>query len=216
MSSPDEQAIVCRTTAWYLRRMALMFLMFAFFAAWFYRDYRWGYPDKKHRYGEYQRVMSQPGGQAAWAKLSAENGWPLKPPEKITHDDIEQQRNFAAGCAVIAAVILATFLINRGKTLRAEGDAFQTPSGERVPFASVFRVDRRKWRNKGLAFVYYRSASGAEKKTAVDDLKYAGADRVLARLMSRFNGELVDVEEASPAAIDSSTNPPVNTPPTAG
>ena len=65
------------------------------------------------------------------------------------------------------------------------------PNGAEVRFADVFRVDKRKWDNKGLAYVYHRSG-GAGKRAVVDDLKYDGAGRVLDRLLAQFNGELIE------------------------
>jgi hypothetical protein len=210
MSSPDDATIVCRTTPWYVRRMVPMFLMFAFFAGWFYRDYRWKYPEEKNIYDEYQRVTSGPGGEEAWKKLSADKGWPLLP-EKRTQDEIQTQKQFAIGCAVVAAGVLGVFLFNRGRTLRADAEAFYTPGGRRVPFASVFRIDRRKWKRKGLATVWYRDTDGTEKKAVIDDLKFGGADRILDRLLSHFSGELIDLEPADAPAADAENQPPADT-----
>jgi hypothetical protein len=211
MSSPDDVAIVCRTTPWYVRRMVPMFLMFAFFSAWFYRDYRWKYPHEKAVFDEYQKVSSRPGGEEEWKKLSAEHQWPLIP-EKRTQDEIETQKHFAIGCGVVAVGILVTFLFNRGRTLRADREAFYTPSGRRIPFASVFRIDRRKWKNKGLAIIHYRDGDGTEKKAVIDDLKFGGADRILERLLSQFSGELIDLESAVAPVMGAQNNSQANTP----
>jgi hypothetical protein len=51
-----------------------------------------------------------------------------------------------------------------------------------------------------LAYVYFRDDSGRERRAIIDDLKYEGADRVLARLMKHFKGEVLDrVDEAGDA-----------------
>ena len=62
----------------------------------------------------------------------------------------------------------------------------------------MFRVDKRKWKHKGLAAVFYRDDQGDEKKADIDDLKYTGADQVLDRLLGRFSGEVVDLDEPAP------------------
>jgi len=186
--------------------MVLMFTMFALFAAWFYKDYRWGYPEKAAIYSQYQATTAQPGGEDKWLKLSAEKGWD-RVPDEINQHKIDEQKNFAVGLAVLAGVVLAVFLFNRGKTLHADDDSFRTPGGERVLFRSAYKIDKRKWRHKGLAVVYYRDESGAEKKAIIDDLKYGGADQVLERLLSQFEGEIVDLE-AVPAEVPAAPSPP--------
>jgi hypothetical protein len=65
-------------------------------------------------------------------------------------------------------------------------------------------VDKRKWEHKGLAYAWYRTQGGAEKREVFDDLKYAGADKVLERLLARFSGELI--EKVSETAGSESTS----------
>lgn len=181
--------------------MLLITLMFGFFAAWFFYDWKFKYPEQKFIYDEYVRVMAEPDGEKRWLEHSGPRGWPLEP-DKRTQDEIDTQLQFAIGCGLITAVVLGFFLFNRGKVLRADAEAYYPPGGGRVPFTSAFRIDRRKWRHKGLAVVHYRDEKGAERRTVIDDLKYGGAEKILDRFLSRFEGELIDVEEkgaASPA-----------------
>jgi hypothetical protein len=72
-----------------------------------------------------------------------------------------------------------------------------------VFYAEAFRVDKRLWDNKGLAYVWHRPAGGGENRVVIDDLKYDGAGRVLDRLMTRFKGELIEkiTEPASASAV---------------
>lgn len=192
-----ESPIICRTTAWYVRRMGLMFLMLAAFAGWFFKDYKFGYPKKAAIHSEYERVKALPGGKEEWTKLAAEKHWPAVP-EPMPAAKINEQKKYAVVLGLAALAVLIRFLLQRGTTLQADDTSFTTPAGQRIPFDKVFRVDKRKWKHKGLATVFYRDEQGAEKKAAVDDLKYSGADQVLDRLLGRFSGEVVDLDE--PAA----------------
>jgi len=201
MSDPSTSPIVCATTPWYARRMLLMFAMLAAFAGWFYKDYRWGYPKKAAVYAEYKKVIGQPDGKTQWTALSKEKGWD-DPPDEITPDKIGEQGKFAVGLGLGALAVLATFVVNRGKKLTADASGF-TPPGRRtpIPFTSVQRVDKTRWKHKGLAYAYYKDAAGTERKAVIDDLKYAGAEQVLDRLLSSFGGDIVDVaEESAPGA----------------
>jgi hypothetical protein len=179
--------------------MGLMFLMLTAFAAWFFYDYKIGYPKKAAIHAEYQRVRALPDGKAEWTKLAAERGWP-EVPEPMPEAKIKAQGAYALVPALAALGVLIRFLLQRGTTLSADASGFTAPSGRRIPFDSVFRVDQRKWKHKGLAHVFYRDAQGAERKTDLDDLKYGGAQQVLDRLLSRFSGEVIDLDESAPAA----------------
>lgn len=208
MSDPTSEPLVCPTTPWYTRRMLLMCAMLAVFAGWFFKDYRWGYPKKAAVYAEYKKVIAQPDGKAQWTRLSQENGWD-DPPDEITTDEIGTQGKFAVGLGLGALGVLVTFLLRRGQKLTADATGF-TPPGARaaIPFAAVTRVDKTRWKHKGLAYAYYKDAAGVERKAVIDDLKFGGADRVLDRLLSMFSGEIIDVaEEPAPATEAASAGP---------
>lgn len=98
---------------------------------------------------------------------------------------------------LIVGVLL---LLNRNKTLQGGEDHFITPEGRRVAFDEVFRIDKRKWDNKGLAYAWYREGgSGPERKAVIDDLKFDGAGRILDRLLASFSGELIEKVADEPA-----------------
>lgn len=204
MSDLTPEPIVCPTTPWYTRRMLLMFAMLAAFAGWFYKDFKWGYPQKAAVYSEYRKVIEQPDGKAQWTRISQEKGWD-DPPDEITTDKIGTQGKFAVGLGLGALAVLGAFLLNRGQILTADAAGF-TPPGARsaIPFAAVIRVDKTRWKHKGLAYAYYKDAAGVERKAVIDDLKFGGADRVLDRLLSVFGGEIIDItEDPAPATAGS-------------
>ena len=127
-----------------------------------------------------------------WKKLTEENDWDLDP-EEYTSAKIETQWHFTYLMFAGAIGIVIVFLLNRKKVLKADSESIYLPNGKQMKFADAFRIDRRKWDNKGLAYVSYREGGdGAAKKATLDDLKYVGADKILARLMRNFEGELID------------------------
>jgi hypothetical protein len=80
-----------------------------------------------------------------------------------------------------------------------------SPEGVQIRYADVFRVDKRKWEHKGLAYAWYRTQGGAEKREVFDDLKFGGADKVLERLLASFSGELIEKVSES-ASAESATS----------
>lgn len=219
----EGEEIECRVTPWYFKRMGMLAGMLVVFAALFLYDGKWGYPAKnrkakiKERFEEevlkgYDKAQKS-GALEPWrAEMRAKN-WPVddngeppkwlgyaaehgidEKPKKYSDREIAEQFWWGGGMLVAAAVAGLLVLANRGKLVRGGGGRFVTPEGTEVPFASVFKVDKRKWENKGLATIHFRDAGGAEKKVALDCMKYdeQGVERVLGTLLFEFKGELIE------------------------
>ena len=215
------EPILCRITSWYYRRMGMLAGLFLIFGGVFLYDGVWGYPDvvaiaqKKEwftkeflpqfeaakrdgrmaQWLEAAKAQGLPtgveGDSPRWKTYAAQHGWP-EDPKLYSDREIAEQFYFAYACFAAAGIACIVMLMNRGKVLRGEADHWVTPEGVQIPYADVFRVDKRKWEFKGLAYAWYRTKGGAEKRTLIDDLKYGGADRILERLLSRFSGELIE------------------------
>lgn len=220
-----SQPITCQVTRWYHKRMILMSLMLLGFAAFFFYDGFIAYPKKNHIFREHKRVsqilderskfLNQGGSPTEWARTArekgypeednwsayaAKHGWSDKPPEK----EYSTRDQFVCGglLSLIGLGVLGTYLKNRKQTVGADEEAYIAPSGERVAFASVNQLDTRKWAKKGLAYLRYRDAGGKEKRIALDDLKFGGAEKILERLKANFNGELIESVVVSPPESD--------------
>ncbi len=224
--------IVCRVTNWYFRRMAMGGGLLLVFGCLFLYDGIWGYPksialaqkkewfekeflstfDKAKAEGRLEqwiaeaKAQNMPAGTDGepprWVSYAAQNGWE-ESPKLFTDAEVAEQFWFGYGCLAGAVLVGLFTLLNKGKTLRAEADHWVTPEGGQIRFADVFRVDKRKWEHKGLAYAWHR-ADGAEKRAVIDDLKFGGADKVLERILSRFNGELIEkTDSATPAQHES-------------
>jgi len=223
--------IVCRVTVWYFRRMALLAGMLLLMGLYFLYDGKFGYPkangiaekkdwfeqvllkgyDEAKKEGTLDAWIAQTKAQGwptgrdgeppRWISYAAEKGWPEKP-HKYTAKEISEQFWWGGGVLAVALGVGVLALLNRGKVLRAGADHFITPEGRTVRFAEVFRVDKRKWDNKGLAYVWHRPAAEApEQRAEIDDLKYDGAVKVLDRLLVNFKGELIEKVADSAAEL---------------
>jgi len=221
-----ENPILCTVDKWYFKRMGLLTLMLSAFVLWFLYDAYIGYPkqnvkaEKKEFFDagatahDEWKTSEQPievwlataekegypiqdnGEPQTWASYSSKNG--LKDnPKKHNADDILQQKRWAGGFGLGALAVAVTVLLNRNKKIEADADSWTDPGGNRISFDSIYEIDKRKWDNKGLAYLRYRDESGAEKKATLDDLKYTGADKILERIMANFKGDLIEtiVEE---------------------
>lgn len=226
----SSSTIVCRVTRWYFRRMGMLAgLLLAFGLAFLY-DGTTGYPKsvelakKKEQFiNEFlpsfdvakkegtmekwladARAAGMPTGvdgePPKWVSYAAANNWE-EDPKMYSDREIAEQFWFAGGLIAGAMFVGMLLIWNRGKVLLGNDDHWVTPEGEMIPYASVFRVDKRKWDNKGLAYAWHRSTGSKEKRAVIDDLKFAGADKVLERILNRFSGELIEkvIEPDSPS-----------------
>jgi hypothetical protein len=229
--------ILCPVTPWYFKRMSMMAGMIALFGLYFLYDGKVGYPkaneiaDKKtwfddvvlktfdeakaagklEAWTESAKSQGWPIGRDAepprWISYAAKNGWPEKP-HRYTPEEIQGQFYWGGGTLLVGLFVAGLMLINKNKVLRAEADHFITPEKKKVFFADAFRIDKRKWDNKALAYVWHKPEGGSASKVVIDDLKYAGAGLVLDRLMANFKGELIEkqadpVENSPEASTDS-------------
>jgi hypothetical protein len=224
--------IICRVTPWYFRRMGMMAAMLAVFGLYFIYDGKIGYPkanaiadqktwfeqvvlkgfDEAKAAGKLETWVAdakarkwptgRDGEPPRWISYAAKNGWPEKP-HRYTDKEIEEQFWWGGGTLFASLIAGILILLNKNKILRGEEDHLITPDGKKVFYAEAFRVDKRLWDNKGLAYVWHRPAGGGETRVVIDDLKYDGAGRVLDRLMTRFKGELIEkiTEPASASAV---------------
>lgn len=227
--------ILCRVTPWYFRRMGMMAAMLAAFGLYFIYDGKVGYP-KANQIAEKQVWFDEvvlksfdeakaankvdvwvknatqqgwptgrDGEPPRWVSYAAQNGWPEKP-HRYTQKEIDEQFWWGGGTLLAAFIVATLILLNKNKVLQGEPDHFITPEGKKVVYADVFRVDKRLWDNKGLAYVWHRPDGGGEQKVVIDDLKYEGAVRVLDVLLSCFKGELIEkvlTDEKKPDEVDS-------------
>ena len=99
---------------------------------------------------------------------------------------------FGGLCALAGLVALVLMMLNRNRSVTADSEAYYPKPSVKVPFADVFRIDTRKWRRKGLAYAYHRADGGGESKAVIDDLKFIGSQKILDRMLAKFEGELIE------------------------
>jgi hypothetical protein len=152
------------------------------------------------------------GEPPKWLSYSSEMGLPEKP-KRYTEKEIEEQFWWGGAMLILALAGVLTFLVNKGKVVRGYEDRLVTPEGREVRFSDVFRVDKRQWASKGLATVSYREKpDGPELKTKLDCLKYdeRGMESIMAALLGKFSGELIEKIEEPEGDEDEQPDQPAN------
>lgn len=240
-AASESDVIVCRVTPWYFWRMAKAAGFLLVLGLYFFYDGVIGYP-KSNKIGEAKQwfettyvgsfelakssgtldqwmaknkaaglPVGENGEPPKWATYAAQKGWPEEAPKHYGQEEIDQQYHWGSAMFILIGVVGVVTFLNKGKTLVGHPDSMIMPNGAEVRFADVFKVDKRKWDHKGLAYVYHRR-DGKGLRATVDDLKYGGADRVLARLLGNFTGELIEKAPDVDGEAESGSPPPPGAP----
>jgi len=188
------------STEW-RKRMLFMFFMIFGIAAWFLSDGYYFWPNEDKRFDEYTEIL---GGlveagkaedaesssvQIAWQRHAREQGYKSKVPKERTDSAIGEQRMI--GCVMMwgSLVFLAWIGWNHTRSVRAEGEIVIGASGERVELDSIVATDRKKWKNKGIAYAIYEVA-GKQKRLCLDDHKFAGCEAILLEAEKRIKARV--------------------------
>lgn len=211
MNATGSSQLVCPLSPWFYRRFGLAFLAVAGMSLYFLYDGKIGYPKKNlaadlhdafvaGQSGEpvsldeavqtdSQRVAIEAAREAgangsSWPAFAATRKLPGKIPHRYTAEEIREQFVFAAILGVLSLGMVAWILFYRKRCYLVEEDSFSTPGGEEIRFDRVTAIDLQKW-DRGLARISYEKEAGGPGQVRVDDFKYAGADVILKRILSR-------------------------------
>ena len=156
----------------------------------------------------FQQLTDDPNyAETLWANYAAENNLNQSVSEYFKPlSDIKGQFNWAIGSLVLAIIVLFFLIRTSLRSMSVSADAYSAPNGRNVPFASVYKIDKRKWSNKGVATLYYKTEMGAEEKVKIDGMIYGqfdeknanNAEALYQHIESHVgNVEIIDYQEES-------------------
>ncbi len=188
------------STEW-RKRMLFMFFMIFGIAAWFISDGYYFWPNEDKRFDEYTEILDglveagkaadaeSSSVQIAWQRHAREQGYKSKVPKERTDSAIGEQRVIGWVMMGGSLVFLAWIGWNHTRSVRAEGEIVIGASGERVELDSIVATDRKKWKNKGIAYAIYEVA-GKQKRLCLDDHKFAGCEAILLEAEKRIKARV--------------------------
>jgi len=207
METDAQSDFQARVTPWFIRRMSLVILMCFGLGGWFLYDGHIGYPKAQEWHETWQEMKGTPEGMAEWREISRRNKVTIindntLEPKTFTDEQIRNQSYYAIVCGVLGGMALVWLLVHFRRSIVVDDSGITLPSGRHVPYGAIRRLDTTRWKNKGLATLHYE-LDGEEKKGVIDGLKYGGfrkpapyaADILLERVLDRFEGELIELEE---------------------
>jgi len=172
------------TPVWKKQKLivAVCFIGFAFYFFW---DGAIGYPAADVRYHEWKQYYDA-GQLTEWPAIAQQHGWKsdewkewlddphqhgLIPKDRHGHGKYLEQFVCGAFALAVGLIVLAYWLIHRGRVLRTDEEAVYSPSGTRVPFDAITGLGKKDWEAKGFATVLYQ-IDGRKGRFLLDDYKF--------------------------------------------
>lgn len=189
--------VVAHISREWRRRMLFMFFMIFGIAAWFLYDGYILWPDEAQRHTEYLEITDAliEAGDAvdekstsvrlAWERHARELDYRRNIPKERTEGDIREQRVIGLIMMVGALLHGAWVAWNHTRQVRAEGEIVIGASGERVEIDAIIAIDRKKWKDKGIAYGIYKER-GKQRRLCLDEHKFKGCEAIIIEAEKRI------------------------------
>ena len=182
--------VVARISTQWRRRMLFMFFMIFGIAAWFLYDGYILWPDEAQRHEEYLKIIDTliEAGEAtdeestsvrlAWERHAREMDYRRNIPKERTGRDIKEQRVIGRSMMIFALLHGVWIAWNHTRQVRADGDIVIGASGQRVELDSITAIDRKKWKDKSIAYGIYEEG-GKQRRLCLDEHKFKGCEAII-------------------------------------
>ena len=182
--------VVAHISTKWRQRMFFMFFMIFGIAAWFLYDGYILWPNEAQRHAEYLEIkdMLIDAGDAvdgestsvrlAWERHAREMDYRRNIPKERTDGDIKEQR-VIGWIMMVGALLYGVWIAwNHTRQVRVEGEIVIGASGQRVELDSITAIDRKKWKNKGIAYGIYEEG-GKHRRLCLDEHKFKGCEAII-------------------------------------
>ena len=182
--------LVARISTEWRRRMLFMLFMICGIAAWFLYDGYVLWPEEAQRHAEYLEIkdmliddVDAVDGEStplrlAWEHHAREMDYRRNIPKERTDGDIKEQRVVGWTMTVGALFYGAWIAWNHTRQVRLVGEIVIGASGQRVELESITAIDRKKWKNKGIAYGIYEER-GKQRRLCLDEHKFKGCEAII-------------------------------------
>lgn len=170
----------------YLARPLLMTVIVLGFGIAFLYDGFVRYPREHAMFTTYQQIRGEHTAadgrydfaaiESAWVAKAAENGWPVAfsgdaPGQLRAGWDIPIQRLLGVVLVPVGLLLGAGFIRQVGRWIEADDSGLSASWGPRVAWNQITRLDKTRWKTKGIAYVHYGTQAG-ERRLKLDDWEY--------------------------------------------
>lgn len=186
--------------------MLFMFIMVFGIGAWFLSDGYILWPSEQERYLQYSEIRDRliesgdatdeedPVIRIEWQQHARETGLSSKTPKERTDASINEQRVIGWVMAPGALLFLLWVIWNHRLTIEAHGETIKGASGQIVELDWITATDRKKWKNKGIAYAIYEEG-GKQKRLCLDEHKFKGCEAILLEAERRIEARNESAED---------------------
>ena len=169
----DKSAMTLRAdiSRGYLMRLGLVGLFCAAGGLWFLYDGLVTYPEQQVRAKEFKEFQEENSGMDEldlinkWNEEEAKpKGWPTgNPGEPKKEYDISEQFYYAGAAGLIAFGFLSRFAYMFNRWVECDDTSLRDKAGHETSYANITELNKKKWQNKGIAFVNYKTDKGTDR-----------------------------------------------------
>jgi hypothetical protein len=140
--------------------------------------------------------LSEEGRLDEWDELARERGWSTSTSglgEPKQQGDITMQFIMAAGSGLIGLWLISLPLRARGRWIEASETGLTSSWGQSLDFDKITRLDKFRWRSKGIAKITYQDDSGRKRRFVLDNYKFErhSTDAILYELEQRIDPAVI-------------------------
>jgi len=178
----------------YYRRFLIMGVAALGFALWSLYDGAIKYPQQRERALALAK-LSEEKRLDEWNDLARQRGWPTSTAglgEPKSEADIIMQYVMAAMAGAVGLGLLIGVWRARGRWIEATDSGILSSWGQSLAFDQVLAIDKRKWRDKGIAKVRYQDGR-RRRRFVLDDYKFEreATDQILYHLESNVGHDKI-------------------------
>ncbi|TWT83212.1 hypothetical protein CA13_46750 [Planctomycetes bacterium CA13] len=169
---------------------------------------------------ETDEKLAKSGWRKRWGDIANENGWSeanLTSEETVgaVTQKIWLQYFFIVVGSLIGVPSLVRYFRTKNSWIETTEDSLRSSFGDEVRISQIEKFDKKKWENKGIGVLHYRSDDGKAKRFIIDDLKYERepTDAMVCWIESLISPEMIvngdpepipeKISEPSPGDTDS-------------
>ena len=184
-----------RDPRFYLRFLIIGLVAWGF-AGWCLYDGFVRYPNRQERALAFEKLLEEKRGDD-WDAYAIERGWSTTPPEASKPEeefetDVKIQFAMAGLAAVVGIFPLLAVWRSRGRWIELSDAGLTSSWGQTVAMDQVTALEKRQWRNKGIAKLRY-SDNGRNKTFVIDDFKFKRqpTDQILVEIENRIGHDKI-------------------------
>ncbi len=162
----------------YIRKYIYLSLAGLGFFLWGVYDAIYKFPKQLQMAEAFDPIREDPDAVVEWGRMYERNkelGWDREPP----HNSAETVRGYIRfnnfiiiGGIGLMSYFLLKYVRTKGSWMEANETGINTSWGQSLDFDKITKINKRRWKAKGIAKVAYKDARGRSRTMVFDDFKY--------------------------------------------